>query len=502
MGGIISIFTKEVGYPSSLIPSKLRIISSLLSRYLEIFGREELSLYRIPARVNLMGMHIEHRGGYVNHISLPYENFFLVSSGNKGEYKFFNLREEFPPRKFKVEKYLSSLRRDSWLGFIEKIEISQGDWGNYLLASILRLAKNYSLEKSPGLKGIIGGDVPIGSGLSSSSTLVVGIALAIIENNYLPLSREELVEICGEAEWFVGTRGGAGDHGAMLLGKKGKILHLRFFPLTYEYLDFPSNLSLIVAHSGKKAEKTKEAKDIFNERVATYILGLKLLRERFPEWRNKLKRIRDITPENLGVEEREIYRIIKFLPLRATREELKKELGEKETQPLFLSHREPPEGYRIREVLLYGISECRRAEVLQELAKNNNWKRIGELMYCGHDGDRVTLWKNDKNEPFLLTFTEDYLEEVYQENLPLEEVSGRYFCSTMELDLMVDTVKNLDPVIGARLTGAGLGGSIVILLEKGGEGEVKENLIKCYYDRLNISPSLLKGVPVEGAGEI
>ncbi|NOZ64054.1 MAG: hypothetical protein GXO71_03835 [Caldiserica bacterium] len=502
MSSIISTFIEEIGCLPSLIPSKLNLISSLFSRYLEISKNREVTLYRIPARVNLMGMHIEHRGGYVNHISLPYENFLLVGNGEKGNYEFFNLRKEFPPRKFILKEYLHSLRNEDWLRFIEKIEIPQGDWGNYLLASILRLAKSYPLEKYYGLKGVIGGDVPLASGLSSSSTLIVGVALAIIKHNCLSLSREDLVEMCGEAEWFVGTRGGAGDHGAMLLGKKNKILHLRFFPLTYEYLDFPSNLSLIIAYSGRRAQKTRGAKDIFNERIATYILGLKLLKNKFPEWRDRLTRIRDVTPENLGVEEREIYRILQTLPLRATREELKKELGEREILPLFSSHKEPPEGYRIREVLLYGISECRRAKILAELAKEHNWKRIGELMYCGHDGDRISVWQHSKNKPFTLSFTKDYLEEVYRKNLLLEEVSGRYCCSTEELDLMVDIVKKLDAVIGARLTGAGLGGSIVIILEKGGEKEVKEHLIKNYYGKLNIAPLLLEGVPVEGAGRI
>ena len=220
-----------------------------------------------------MGMHIEHRGGYVNHISLPRETFFAVTRGNRGEINFHNIDPSFPSRRYHIEEYLPPLREKEWLDFLDSIPLKKGDWGNYLLGALLRLGKDFSLEKMSGVQGVIGGDIPQGSGLSSSSTLVVGTLLSITEIASLPLSRERLTEIAGEAEWFVGTRGGAGDHGAMLLGKKGKILHLRFFPLIYEYLDFPENLTILVAHSGKKAEKSKGARDIFNERIATYEHG-------------------------------------------------------------------------------------------------------------------------------------------------------------------------------------------------------------------------------------
>ena len=56
------------------------------------------------------------------------------------------------------------------------------------------------------------GNIPIAAGLGSSSALVVASAEALVRINHLDFTPEEFITICGTAEWYVGTRGGFGDH--------------------------------------------------------------------------------------------------------------------------------------------------------------------------------------------------------------------------------------------------------------------------------------------------
>ncbi len=480
---------------------KKELLLSLLTLYEKYFGEEEVQILRIPARVNLMGMHIEHRGGFVNHICLPCETVMVVSKGEEGWFKACNLNKAYPPRSFYIPDFFPLLDAYSWEKFIEKVNIKKGDWGNYLLGGILRLAKEFPSQRRQGVKLAIGGDIPLNAGLSSSSTLVVGATLAFCQMNGIPFSVERLTELCGEGEWLVGTRGGAGDHGAMLLGREDNILHLRFFPLYYEYIPFPEEYAVLVTHSGVSAEKAKGAKDIFNQRVATYDLALMWLKKVFPEWKDKILWVRDINPQNLGIKEEDIYSLLKSLPLRITRSQMKKEFPKerKFLDRVFSTHKEPREGYALRDVLLYGISECRRAEVVFSLAQKKDWKRIGELMYIAHDGDRVIGYQKGEAGVGGQETTDEYLDRLIRERRRLEEVPGGYRCSVPELDIMVDLMKELPFVIGARLTGAGLGGSMVVLVKRGKEEEVKRVLQEKYYSPRNLKPLIVEGIPISGA---
>ena len=79
-----------------------------------------------------------------------------------------------------------------------------------------------------GLNLAVAGDVPLAAGLSSSSTLVVAALEAALLLNGLEIPHEKKAVRCGEAEWYVGTRGGAGDHAAMLYAQRqSRSLHPR-----------------------------------------------------------------------------------------------------------------------------------------------------------------------------------------------------------------------------------------------------------------------------------
>jgi len=93
-----------------------------------------------------------------------------------------------------------------------------------------------------------------------------------------------LAELCGEGEWYVGTRGGAGDHAAMLFCKRESICHLRFFPFEVDrYLRIPEGYAILIANSLKSAHKAGAVLDAYNQTIAAYNMVLMLIKEAMDE---------------------------------------------------------------------------------------------------------------------------------------------------------------------------------------------------------------------------
>ena len=116
---------------------------------------------------------------------------------------------------------------------------------------------------------------------------------AVVSLNCLNYTEKEFVELCGEGEWFVGSRGGAGDHAAMKCGKAGRIVHLGFKPFTIgENASFADKYAVLVANSMIKAKKSEGSKDKFNAKVAAYEIAFMIIKREFPEY--DLREFRDI----------------------------------------------------------------------------------------------------------------------------------------------------------------------------------------------------------------
>ena len=236
------------------------------------------------------------------------------------------------------------------------------------------------------------GNVPRAVGLSSSSAVVVATAEAVVRMNRLDVNRTDMVRHCGYGEWYVGTRGGSSDHAAIVFAEPDAILHAAGFAASVESVPVPEGYSLVLANSMIEAKKQAGARNAFNSRVAAYIFGLMLIRRRFPQYADELEHLRDVNPDKLGVDESEIYRIVRTLPLSARREELLRQLPEDQEKMhrVFRSHDEPAEGYPIRQVCVYGIAECLRADMVPQCLRTGDMERFGELMNLSHDGDRMT----------------------------------------------------------------------------------------------------------------
>lgn len=162
-------------------------------------------------------------------------------------------------------------------------DLPRGHWGHYVQATIDRLHLNFGELKPARL--VIDSTLPLASGMSSSSALVVAVALAVIDHNDIREREQWRANIhddidlagymatmengltFGTLEGFrgVGTFGGSEDHTAMLCCHEGKLTEFTFCPIEEGVsVALAEEWSFVVAVSGVLAEKTGAALESYN----------------------------------------------------------------------------------------------------------------------------------------------------------------------------------------------------------------------------------------------
>lgn len=510
------------GDHSELHEEKVRELTRVLECYGNRFGfQSKACIVRAPGRVNLMGRHVDHRGGMTNFLAIDRETIAVAGLGEGHLVTAVNAEpEKFPPVVFSVPELIGRYAWSEWMDFVDSnwvrnmLYAAPGDWGHYVKAAMLRLQHRFEDVKVRGLNLALSGNVPIAAGLSSSSTIVVATLQAAIALNEFQLATQQFIDLCGEGEWFVGSRGGAGDHAAIYLGQRAKIAQVSYLPFQVQrFIDAPADYRVVIANSHVKAAKSSEAKHIFNARVAAYNLGQALLRQRCPEIAEAVEYLRDVNPQKLGCASSDIYRMLLKVPARMTRDDFRSLLSTRHgplIETSYATHTEP-EYYRPRGVLLYGIAEIMRSTMCVDLLESGRLDVLGELMRVSHDGDRVSRpgpdgtyepVEDDCSEAHLRRLIDDLRSENPERVLraQLYMQPGSYACSTPEIDQMVDIVSAVPGVAGAQIAGAGLGGCVMVLAKEDAVAAVRDALVGAYYEPAGLRPAVLPCIAVEGAG--
>jgi N-acetylgalactosamine kinase len=460
-------------------------IRTVLGAFIHRFGAERpVAIVRSPGRINLMGRHIDHQGGTVNVMAVNREIIMVAAPRTDDVVSLANTAgAQFSEESFRISDLVASLNWDDWQRVIDGprlqrlLEAARGDWANYVKAAILRLQELFRDRQLRGLDMMVGGDIPMGAGLSSSSALVVATAEAVRVFNRLPVSARRLVSLCGEGEWFVGTRGGAADHAAIKLSHRGCVTRVGFFPFHIEDSArfFPGH-DLVACNSGIYAGKSREARNTFNAKVTAYHIGRIRFKMMRPDLAPRIEHLRDINPEHLGLAHADFAQLLCQLPARITRTKVQAAFGQMaeaerdRLERMFLSHEAPADGYAVRGVVLFGLSEMARAQRCLGLLKQNDARGLGRLMNSSHDGDRVSRETSRNTWRRVPANSADGLLTEWSRKpgrrADIAELSGEYGCSLPELDRIVDIARRQPGVEGAQLAGAGLGGCIMVLVQK------------------------------------
>ncbi len=511
--------TAIYGPDENLLTERRKAFAGVLKTFIDAYGpKRRAVLTRAPGRINLLGRHIDHRGGHVNVMAINREVVLAAAPREDDVVTLVNQRaKEFPRRQFRIGDLLRSSNWFDWMDFINSttvrqvLDASRGDWSNYARAAILRLQHACPDHRLAGVDFAIAGNIPMGAGLSSSSAMVVGVAEVAVALNGLDITTQQFVDLCGEGEWFVGSRGGSADHAAIRSGERGRVSKVGFFPFRIEEtIAWPDELSLVIANSHVRAAKSAGARDTFNQRVASYNLAELILKHRGGILRT-IEHLRDVDPEALGVSPAEIYRALKRIPVQVTRRSAARLLDNESgrLKEIFATH-DDVGPYRLRDVAMFGIAECRRSDMYADLLRENRGSQIGTLMRISHDGDRVVRFTGRKTKAHVLSYSDARLDGLIADvassdpgryiDAGLWAQPGRYACSTKEIDLLVDIACSTKGVLGAQLAGAGLGGCAVILCRTDAVSRVFSALRKGYYQPRGLKFDVHLCHPVAGSG--
>lgn len=133
------------------------------------------------------------------------------------------------------------------------------------------------LDNPKGMLLLVDGNVPAGSGLSSSAAFVCSSALAVITANKFELTKKELTEIAIVAERSVGVNSGGMDQAASVFSAKGFALYVEFVPtLKATPIKLPGTqpgLAFVIANTMVVADKHVTAPRNYNLRVVETKVG-------------------------------------------------------------------------------------------------------------------------------------------------------------------------------------------------------------------------------------
>lgn len=513
--GLLAQFSQLYGNDESLLRERAGAWRKLVEAFGQSYGYQTgMFVVRAPGRVNLLGKHSDTQGGYS--CTFPISNEILLTARARNDQKVVlnDVRSDlFGPREFCIDEFLSPDGMSKlWEEYVHLIypRLTPGDWVNYIMGPFVLLQKTFPDRKIRGIEAVLCGNIVQAAGLSSSSAISVTATMAAYQANGLQTSAEELVSLSGQAELFAGSRGGAGDQAAIILPPPGKILHSRTVPKPkYELLDIPSDCEVLAIYSGIPAVKTVgRAKDLYNQHTASYKLAVKLL-QKASLTLSKVNLIADLLEPKLGFSEKDALKAVLLLPQRISRKQLLKKLPYQDDwlETIFSSHAEPPEGYPLRKICLFGLGEFTRSKIAAQLLKSGDIIEFGRLMFISHDGDRqVTHNQDGTAAPYSNEALDDCVDDLIRRAADspgvyrvLPYVPGGYGNSCPELDLIVDICKAQPGVLGACLTGAGFGGHVLALLEKDRSRELIPALNREYYDRKHLECLAYLCHPVRGA---
>ncbi len=408
------------------------------------FGHEPTRFFRAPGRVNLIGEHTDYNHGYVMPVALNRDTVVAVRPREDHEVRLANVEPEFEPVSFTITDHIPAAPR--------------GHWSNYARGVAQRLCREVGAPLQ-GLDVLVDGvapyGVPRGSGLSSSSSLSVALALALVWRNGLSFDRQYLARLCQEAEWYTGTQGGIMDQFCALHARRGYALFLDTRPQpdeTYyhDYARLPEGYELLIVDSGVRHSNVLGE---YNHRVAECRAAVAILRRHYPG----ITHLRDVQPIPWHLLEPLLPEVTTLRELAAQGIEVEGPLpGVAEDDPL-----------KVRARARHVHTENRRVEEALDAMRNRDVVRLGRLMVEAHRSAR-----------------DDY--EI----------------SCPELETLVQAALEVEGVAGARLTGAGWGGSIVVLVHRDAVEAAMSHIPRRYQAVHARDPLLFLCRSAPAAGEI
>lgn len=212
----------------------------LLARFAEIFGSTEgAKVYFAPGRVNMIGEHTDYNGGHVFPSALTIGTYGVARKREDDKLYFYSMNFESLGV---IQSSLEDLKPDK-----------EADWTNYPKGVIWAFGEK-GMKVSKGMDLLLFGNIPNGSGLSSSASVEVLTGFILRDMFGFDVTNQDLALIGQFSEnKFNGVNCGIMDQFAIAMGKKDHAIFLDTADLSYEYAPIKlENAKIVIACSNKK----------------------------------------------------------------------------------------------------------------------------------------------------------------------------------------------------------------------------------------------------------
>ncbi|MFP3155633.1 galactokinase [Lachnospiraceae bacterium ZAX-1] len=302
---------------------------TLFTKFNELYGSsEDVGYYFSPGRVNLIGEHTDYNGGHVFPCSLTLGTYGVVKLRTDKYMQFYSMNL---PDAGIVKVSLDDLSHQNSYG-----------WANYPLGMVWALKQKGHLLDT-GFDLLIWGDIPSGSGLSSSASLEVLVGLILKElYHFDALSMIDVALLGQYAENnFNGMNCGIMDQFTVAMGKKDHAIFLSTSDLSYEYVPIQLNDASIIITNSNVSHSLVDSK--YNERRQECTDALTKLQKNLP--------VRSLGDLNMKIFDESKYLIQDEIQIRRAK---------------------------------HAVSENQRTIDAVTALKNNNIIKFGELMNQSH----------------------------------------------------------------------------------------------------------------------
>jgi galactokinase len=250
-------------------------VAGLVSEEFRKLSGEPSGIFRAPGRVNLIGEHTDYNDGFVMPAALAFYTY--VAAGPCGDNKLNVHSLDFgESRSFSLDE-LAAGPTHHWSDYVRGV-------------AAVMLSQGLPLR---GTNLVIKGEVPIGAGLSSSASIEVAVALALVATSNLEVGLRDIASICQRAEHqYAGTKCGIMDQFISCFGRANHGLLLDCRSLGYEFLAIDDGVRIVICNT---MVKHALAGGEYNDRRADCEAGVRFLRTHLPE----VRALRDVSLSQL-----------------------------------------------------------------------------------------------------------------------------------------------------------------------------------------------------------
>lgn len=366
----------------------------LCEKFIKIYGGEknDISIFASPARINIIGEHIDYNGGKVFPASI--NCYLYIAIRKRSDFKIIYNDLRFPG-KFEFDM------NDEF--HFKK----ENDYANYFNGILCQLKeKSYKFEC--GFEILIASNIPAGGGISSSSALECGFAYAISEVFAFNLDKIEIAKLGQLSEHnFMNVKCGIMDQFIIATGKKGFAEILDCDTLKYEYVPLNLGEYKFVVMNTNKIRKLSDSK--YNERRSQCEDALLILKkigvdvsslcqlsvEDFEKYKEKI-------PDEIFVKRARhcVYENQRVLNAAAA---LKQDDLKKFGMLLNQSHESLKNDYEVTGIEL---------DTLAETAQQQEGCLGARMTGAGFGGCAIALVHNSKIEDFIKTVQSEYTKKI------------------------------------------------------------------------------------------